>query len=294
MATKTTLLFILLFSNAALALDRCSHYISAGNKSFSSYDLARKMGATSGETICSLESGGSLENLYNLLKNERVLAGFIQSDVLAAASRKNSAKLRTLTLGIPVLREYAHVIVKNNSSMKALGDLENSVVCVGDEASGSYFTAQQIKAKAQVPWIDAVEKYDVCMGLLARGGVDAVFASATPPIKGLNEELGKSYRLIPVQNVRGYKQGKLTGYSSISANEFESVYSDTMLVLNDERIKQNIRLENKLSMGIAAVISSLPIKLRDKVCMKEYEQWGMASTFLHKPACSLGYYGEDW
>jgi len=252
------------------------------------------MGAASGEAICSLESGGSLENLYNLLKNERVLAGFIQSDVLAAASRKNSTKLQALTLGIPILREYAHVIVRNNSSMKVLGDLENSVVCVGDEASSSYFTAQQIKAIAQVPWIDAVEQYSVCMELLARGSVDAVFVSAAPPIKELSETLGVSYRLIPVQNVRGYKQGKLTGYVSGPVNEFETVYSDTMLVLSDQRIKQNIRLENKLSMGIAAVISALPIKLKDKVCMKEYEQWGMASTFLHKPACTLGYYGEDW
>lgn len=283
-------------SSNAQALERCSYFITSGSTSLSYYQIAKKISAASGEVICPLESYGSLENLHNIFQRDDVIAALVQEDVLLAASRQNPDKLNNLHMGIPIQKEEVHLIVRMDSAFTKIRELGDSVVCVGKPSSGSYFTSLQVKALSDTPWVDAREEFPTCLELLDRGSVDAVFALSSAPIKLLEGKIGNSLRLIPIPSIHGYETSSIDEYNNgdKGLTGIKTISVDTFLVIADNRVKSNSRLSNKLSMGMAAVISELDIINQDSVCTKQFESFGMAFSDHQRQACKLGYFGADW
>ncbi len=292
------LLIFALFPSFVEALDSCTYHITSGSKELAYYQIANKIGSASGEAICAKESTGSLENLINLFDDETVVAGLVQSDVLLDASRKHQEKLNQLRLGIPIYQELVHVIVRADSTAQKLSDLGDSVVCVGKPTSGSFFTSVQIKALTNTPWVAAKENFKTCMELLSRNSVDAVFVVTAPPIKALLNKVGSEYRLIPLPSIEAeaYKVGIIDHYPmwDKKMDPIVTISIDTMLVMNDDWLKNNLRIKNKLAIGVASVIEGLDPHLKDSVCTKQYDNYGMALSMVNRQACKLGYFGQDW
>lgn len=280
----------------SFALDRCTYLISSSHSSFFSYQAAQEIGRASGESICALESNGSLENLYNILNKDNVIAGIVQSDIIKKAVSKQPKKMKDITLAIPLNTEYVHMIVRSDSKINTFQDVGNKVVCIGKNGSGSLYTALQVKAITHTPWVDAKEAFPKCLELLERNSVDVVFTISSPPIKLLSGRIGNEYKLLNIPKIPGYKSKFLSGYSTkkIEVPPVSTVSIDTMLLIKENAIKQNIRIGNKITMGIASVIESLEMAKKDSICAREINTQGLNISYLHKKACSLGYYGKDW
>jgi TRAP-type uncharacterized transport system substrate-binding protein len=288
--------FIITVATNVQALEQCSYFITSGSTSLSYYKIAKKISAASGEIICPLESYGSLENLHNIFQRDDVIAALVQEDVLLAASRQNPDKLNDLRMGLPIQKEVAHLIVKNDSPYTKIGELGDGVVCVGKPSSGSYFTSLQVKALSNTPWVDAREEFPKCLELLDRGSVDAVFTLSLAPIKLLEGKIGNSLRLIPIPKIHGYESSSIVEYNTEkkSTAAINTIAVDTFLVIAESRVKKKSRLSNKLSMGIAAIIGDLDIINQDSVCTNQFESFGMVLSEHQRQACKLGFFGADW
>lgn len=292
------LVISLVSGSSSYGQSRCIYYITAGDKSLPNYSTARQMAAVSGETICAKESSGSLANIYNLLNNESVVAGFVQSDIVKAAARKKPEKFQTLKIVLPVKREMAHMVVRKDSAIKQFADMGNTVVCVGKKSSGSYFTALQLKANTHTPWVEAEEDFDQCIGLLERGSVDAVFVLATPPVVRLQGKIGQQFRLIDLPVIGGYQRGTISQYENAvtSSTHHTSTFSvDTVMLVHEDRVKSSsVRLHNKLALAVSDTIYKLPLQVKDDVCTRNLSRYGVETSFLNRQACKLGYFGDDW
>ncbi len=291
-----TLLMICGMSLNSFALERCTHLISAGNQEFTAYQTARSIGELSGESICAEASSGSLENLYSLLNRDDVIAGMVQSDVVKLAVRKNPQKMESISLVLPLKPELVHLLVREDSEARTFGDLANKVICVGQQGSGSLFTALQVKALTHSSWIEAREGFSRCMGMLDRSSVDAVFVVSNPPVSTLSGKIGSQYRLIALPSIPGYQSAVIDSYSSEEAvvPAVDSIAVETMLLVKDQVIRREIRISNKMATGVAGILNKLDIDSQDRICTKEIEDGGLSFSFIHKKACSLGYYGQDW
>lgn len=280
----------------ALSLDNCSHFMTSGNKSAPSYFLANKICTASGSSICPLESTGSLENIYNLFNNDSVIAGLVQSDVLQGASCKYPEKLNQLHMAFPLRKELAHLIVRKDSPIQKLSDLAGQVVSVGKPTSGSYYTSMQIKAYSNTPWVEAKESFSAGMELLSRQSVDAVFVMTTAPLKELCGKIGTDYRLISIPPIKGYECVVFDSYKvgTSTMAPVNTIAVDSMLIIADDKVKDNPRLSNKLVVAIAAALSELTAPQQDAACTRENDTYGMPRSSLLRKACAAGYFGKDW
>ncbi len=280
----------------ANALRQCEFYITAGNIGLSEHRVASQISQNSSEAICSLESKGSIENLYNLVNNEQVIGGVIQSDIIAGVVRKQRKKLKKLAAVLPVERAVGHMIVLHDSQFQSVDDVANGVVCVGSRASGSYYTSLKVKAALDIPWVEANEPFSDCLKLLQRGSVDAVFALSAAPIDALNEKIGSVYRLLNLEGVENYPYAMIDAYNESEGqnNDVHTFSVDFIFVINKESLLNNKRVGDKLTTGLAAIISNMPTEHQDSVCNKGFSDYGMDVSNLHKRACKLGYFGDDW
>jgi len=285
-------LLINFYEYQAYPFKRCRYYISSGQQELSGFKIARDICSNTSEIVCPLESNGSLENIYNLLNNKLVIAGLVQSDIVIAAARKKNEKVNNLKIVMPIKREMVHVIVKKNSKITNFKDLTNTVICTGKRTSGSYYTSLQIKAMSNSTWIEAEEDFNTCMKLLNRQSVDAVFTLSSPPVSCLQKKIGKEYRLIKIPPIKGYRSILLNEYKNSPA--ITTVYVDTLLLVVENKMKQNNRIANKLSLGISAVIEKLPPLLKNDICTNKFNSFKLGLSFLNREACKLGYFGKDW
>ncbi|WP_417832800.1 TAXI family TRAP transporter solute-binding subunit [Terasakiella sp.] len=282
-------------SAQALALRQCEFLITAGNVGLTEYAVASQISNRSSETICPLKSKGSIENLYNLLNNPQVIGGVVQSDIVYGAVKKQPAKLRDLQVVLPLEIAAAHLIVNKDSSYRSIKDIASGVTCVGTQASGSFYTSLQMKAKLGLFWVEANESFSKCLELLDRGSVDAVFTLASPPLAALKGKVGNQYRLLDVNGMDEYPDFLITQYAYGESEQKTSSFAvDLVFLVNKESIENDTRTRNKLTTGLSDVISNLDLREQDRICNKGFPDYGMNVSSVHRKACSMGYFGRDW
>ncbi|WP_419799640.1 MAG: TAXI family TRAP transporter solute-binding subunit [Terasakiella sp.] len=287
----------ILVSGEAYALRQCEYLITAGKVGLTEHAVAKQISQSSSETICPLESKGSIENLYNLLNNPQVVGGVVQSDIVYGAVQKQPAKLSKLQVVLPLEVAMAHLIVKQDGPHQSLNDVANGVACVGTQASGSYYTSLQMKSKLGLAWVEANETFSKCLQLLDRGSVDVVFALASPPVAALKGKVGEKYRLLSVQGMNEYPQVTITQYAQSDGQKSSGIQTfavDLVFLVNKEKLEIDGRTRNKLTTGLADSVSKLHINQQDKICNKGFPDYGMEVSKIHRKACSMGYFGKDW
>lgn len=150
------------------------------------------------------ESGGSVDNLLRIGQGQAVM-GFAQGDAAADAI----AGTGVFSSPVPILAvarlydEYVHVVVRGDSGVDEITDLEGRVVSLGASGSGVNVVATRVlRAVGLSPdaVIDRELGLDSSIEALARKDIEAFFwvgGLPTPGVEQISAEL--PIRLLPIQ-----------------------------------------------------------------------------------------------
>lgn len=158
--------FIILFTVAlSIAITGCGSSFSkkeftlaTGSKSGVYYPIGEALDMILKKTHpdCTLkiiETAGSIENL-KLLKEGKVDLALVQNDIAHYATQGEamfSGQKLTGVSGIATLfPEIVQIIVRKETGIETLDDLEGKKIAVGNKNSGTYYNAQQILSIANV------------------------------------------------------------------------------------------------------------------------------------------------
>ena len=142
-----------------------------------------------GMPLVRVNSAGSVENA-RLVDAGDVALGLVQSDVLALAfsgkgpfaAGEPLSKIVTLAALYP---EPVHVVVAEDSSIAALGDLAGKRVAVGEPASGTRHSARQVLQAHGLVFDDLaiIDESDLerAASLLEKNKIDAMFVTIGAP-----------------------------------------------------------------------------------------------------------------
>ncbi len=147
---------------------------------------------------------GSLDNLERIEQGEIELA-IVQNDVAfnVYEGRHGYPPFQGFSALLPLFAEYVQVLVRRDSTIRILGDLENKTIFLGPELSGSYHNALNLMREIGFrPGIDFEPVYlpiNKAMQQLIAGRIDAIiYTGATLP-----DELSDNYqnlRSIPISS----------------------------------------------------------------------------------------------
>ena len=165
--------------------------------------LANDIKGVSHQDITVLNSGGSVDNFNQLVNTDNnIFVSFLQYDVLLINEMQNPNLRKELRVLLPLfLDEEIHLIVRKDSKIKKLKNLKGKKVAIGDKLQGTLVTAQTIKLKTKVDWIDVIMSSEDAYSALLRGEIDAYFFVGGAPVARLAGE-GESVpiKLVDIKN----------------------------------------------------------------------------------------------
>lgn len=193
------LLGILIFTLAACVttgcfgdkLSRKEYTIATGSKSGVYYPIGETLHMMLAKVypdvqLKVMETAGSIENLQ-LLKDGKVDLAMVQNDIAYYATEGeamfNGHKITNISGIATLFPEVVQIVVRKETGIKTLSDLESHKIAVGSKDSGTFYNAQQILTIAGV-W----EKIDQqfmsagdAMSELQEGKIDGfIFTSGLP------------------------------------------------------------------------------------------------------------------
>ncbi len=191
-------------------------------------------------------SQGSVDNLNRLLSDSFHLA-FVQYDVLLYKEIENSDIKKYIKLFLPLYNEEIHLVALNNSKINSLKDLSGKRVGVGAINSGTNITADLIKLKTEIKWINYNLPLDQSFAVLLKDSIDAFFVVGAAPVnilKSLSERAKNIIKLIPIQDD---KLKKIYKHRTIESGTYPWLKHDiytystaTLLILNSKNINDSL------------------------------------------------------
>jgi TRAP transporter TAXI family solute receptor len=197
-----------------------------------------------------VEGEGSVSTV-EAIQSGRVDIGFTLADVayLAFAGRLTDRQTRFDRIrGLSVLQlTPLHLVVRNDSPIRAVRDLKNRSVAVGPSGSGTPLTVALVLRAFGVPQA-AVQTVAVPFkegaGLLGSGTVEAMFLNATDPAEAVRDAIDAGAHLISIEGApvaalrREYPFFRLARIPAATyPNQSESVYTigtDALIVCRDD------------------------------------------------------------
>lgn len=180
--------------------------------------LAREVTAAEPSLSCTaIETGGSVDNV-RLISSGHADVGVCQSDVALTALQGASPFTDVLAVkGIGRMYEdYLQLVVRADSGLSSIADLDGATVSVGAKGSGSAFTGERLIDAAKLSVTRKREPLNDAAAALAARRVDALVWSGgvpTPVLTTLHHKVG--IRLLPLiamlpalrgQNAMPYQQ----------------------------------------------------------------------------------------
>ncbi|MBX3093564.1 MAG: TAXI family TRAP transporter solute-binding subunit [Cryobacterium sp.] len=200
---------------SVLGLGGCSsityeqEYVIAGGGTAGVYynygaHLAEELSHALDTSVIVEESGGSVDNLLRIGRGQAVM-GFAQGDAAADAI----AGTGMFTSPVPILAvarlydEYVHVVVRGDSDIEEIADLEGRVVSLGASGSGVNVVATRVLHAVGLSSDSVVDRelgLDASIEALARGDIEGFFwvgGLPTPGVERVSAEL--PIRLLSIQ-----------------------------------------------------------------------------------------------
>ena len=154
-------------------------------------ELASEFSARFGSVVTVDETNGSVDNLQRV-GDGRALLGFAQSDAAADAVAGAGAFPEPVPVAAiaRLYDEYVHVVVRSDSDIARLSDLEGRAVSLGASGSGVNLVARRVLDAAGVSPADVTDQE---LGLaesiseLRAGSIEAFFWVGGLPTPGLSE-----------------------------------------------------------------------------------------------------------
>ena len=219
MAAARRALAAILACASLLALSACearpgagsgAHYVIAGGGTTGVYygygkQLAAILTDSLEAEFSVAETDGSVDNLQRI-GTGAALMGFAQSDAAAEAIRGTGAFGEPLPIRAiaRLYDEYVHVVVRADSEIESLADLEGRTVSLGAKGSGVNLVSTRVMEAAGVPpeRVDNPELgLDASIEALRGAEIEAFFWVGGVPTPGLQQlATGTPIRLLPIES----------------------------------------------------------------------------------------------
>ena len=198
MKSQARLLSIFLGITLCLALIGCGSSLSkqqftlaTGSKSGVYYPIGEALDqilkqAYSDKSFSIVETAGSIENI-RMLKDGKADLALVQNDISYYAANGEAMfageKITGLSGIATLFPEIVQIIVRKETGIASLADLEGKKIAVGNKNSGTFYNAQQILSIAQI-WSKIDQQYvgaAEAMQLITEGKIDGfIFTSGLP------------------------------------------------------------------------------------------------------------------
>jgi TRAP transporter TAXI family solute receptor len=173
------------------SLSKTQYTLATGSKSGVYYPIGEALDKILKQThpnhgFSILETAGSMENIKLLIEGKADLA-LVQNDIAYYAANGEAMfagqKMTGLSGIATLFPEIVQIIVRKETGIANLSDLEGKKIAVGSKNSGTYYNAQQILSIAKV-WSNIDHQYvgaGEAMQLLQEGKIDGfIFTSGLP------------------------------------------------------------------------------------------------------------------
>jgi TRAP transporter TAXI family solute receptor len=159
--------------------------IASGQPSGTNYPMAADIArvcSTPTSPITNVVSDGSLDNLAKVYGDKNVQYGIVQTDALEYQKGIDPKMMSRIQMVFPFFSSEIHLIVRSNSNINSLTDLQGKRVDEDVEGSGSWVSVQVIKTLTGLQWQVANLQQKAGLQALQNGQVDAMFVNAGLPV----------------------------------------------------------------------------------------------------------------
>jgi hypothetical protein len=175
--------------------------IASGQPTGTNYPMAediKRVCSTPTAPIVNVVSDGSLDNINKIYGDKHTQYGIIQEDALVYQQGIDPKMMDRIVMVFPFFSTEIHAVVKANSPIRSLGDLQGKRVVEGPEGSGTWVTVQVIKATTGITWQPLLASQKDGLNAVLAGDVDVEFIVAGRPISMLEHQPG--IRIIPISH----------------------------------------------------------------------------------------------
>lgn len=188
---KLTKIFVLCLLVSLSQVSFSQIHLLSGLEGGTYNSLANDIAKISSLKVKVSTSNGSVDNIKQLMSESDVSVTFLQYDVLLTNEMMNPKLRDQIRVYFPLfLDEEIHLITKKDSEIDDLEDIRGLKVGVGIEGQGTMVTAQMIKNKTGVAWVDVNIASNKAYDALKKGEIDAFFYVGGIPVNSLHK-LGK-------------------------------------------------------------------------------------------------------
>lgn len=164
-------------------------------------ELARVMAPEKKPSLAPILGRGARQNLQDLLSLKEVDFAFVNADVLAnlRITKPDHLAMKELAYFTKIADAELHLLVRDDSGIRSIDDLNDRAVSIGNVGSGTSLTARLMmrlfKVEAETQFFEPLAG----LWALDAGSVDAVFIVGPKPIPLLKTfENRASLRLVPI------------------------------------------------------------------------------------------------
>jgi len=176
--------------------------IASGQPSGTNYpmtsDIARVC-STPTSPITNIVSDGSLDNLAKVYSDKNVQYGIVQVDALVYQQGIDPKMMSRIQMVFPFFSSEIQLVVRFDSNINSLTDLQGKRVDEDVEGSGSWVSVQVIKSLTGLNWQASHLEQKVGLQALASGQIDALFINAGLPV-GMLSHVQSGLKLVSINN----------------------------------------------------------------------------------------------
>jgi TRAP transporter TAXI family solute receptor len=175
--------------------------IASGQPSGTNFAMANdiaKTCSTATSPITNIQSDGSLDNLQKVYGDKNTQYGIVQTDALVYQQGQDPKMMDRIQMVFPFFSSEIHLIVRADSPINSLAQLQGKRVDEDVEGSGSWVSVQVIKALTGMTWTSANLQQAQGLQAVQSGQVDAMFVNAGRPVDMLTRASG--IKLVSISN----------------------------------------------------------------------------------------------
>lgn len=177
--------------------------IASGQKTGTNWPMTEdiiRVCSTNDYPLRNVITNGTLDNINKVYTDPNSQFGIAQEDGLVAQRDIDPKMMSRIMAVFPFFSVEVHAVVRSDSAISKLSDLEGKLVVEGPEGSGTNITVQRIKQLTGIRWKTVPGNLSQADGLKAvqQGTADVEFIVAGQPIQVLRGASG--IRLIPISH----------------------------------------------------------------------------------------------
>jgi uncharacterized protein len=176
--------------------------IASGQPSGTNYPMAQDIArvcSTAQSPITNIVSDGSLDNLAKVYGDKNVQYGIVQTDALMYQQGVDPKMMDRIQMVFPFFSSEIHLVVRSNSPINSLNDLQGKRVDEDVEGSGSWVSVQVIKSLTGISWNAVNMQQAAGLQALQSGQIDALFVNAGRPV-GMLAQVQSGLKLVSISN----------------------------------------------------------------------------------------------